>query len=59
MRLHAIIAASIPTLLALGCATTPPATSDGQLTGSSADHTSLFPADRTATLWVKGLACPY
>ncbi len=59
MRLRAVVATTIPTILAFGCETTPPAASDGQFAGSIADQSSLFPADRTATLWVKGLGCPY
>lgn len=58
MRLTAVLAATIPTILALGCET-PPAATEGQLVGSSAEHISVFPADRTAILWVKGLGCPY
>ncbi len=58
MRLPAVLAATIPMILALGCET-PLASTEGQLVGSSAEHISVFPADRTAILWVKGLGCPY
>ena len=59
MRLHTVIAATIPTALVLGCETMPASPNDAQPTGSSAEHSALSPAYRTATLWVKGLACPY
>ena len=59
MRLHAVIAATIPPMLVFGCATAPPATSTAAPTGSGAGHDLVFPAAHTATLWVKGLACPY
>ncbi len=58
MRLPAVLVATIPTILTLGCET-PRASMEGQLVGATAEHLSAFPADRTAVLWVKGLGCPY
>ena len=58
MRLPAVLAATIPTILAIGCETPLPPT-EGRLVGAIDAHIPAFPADRTAILWVKGLGCPY
>ena len=58
-----IIPPAAASLLLLGCQSSPPAASDGLNSGSGvisqADDASAFPATRTATLWVRGLACPF
>ncbi len=59
MRLHTVITAAMPTMLILGCETAPATSNDGLSNGPSTDRSSVFPAERTATLWVKGLGCPY
>lgn len=60
MKHHSMI---VPTaavsLLVVGCQSSPPAVSDAQISESPAGYAAAFPAARTATLWVKGLACPY
>ncbi len=38
---------------------TPPAAGDEPIAEATFDKALAFPAERTATLWVKGLACPY
>ena len=55
VRLRAIIAAVLPAVLGLGCATAP-ATDHA---ASTSDSVAEFPVERTATLWVKGMGCPY
>ena len=59
MRKHTVIAAAIPTMLVIGCEILPVTSRDSQSTGPSTDRSSIFPTERTATLWVKGLGCPY
>ena len=60
MKQHSmIVPAAAAVLLAAGCQSPPPAASDAQISRSSAYDAKAFPADRTATLWVKGLGCPY
>ena len=60
MRAHAIIAAAaLPALLVIGCQTSPAAVNERQVSSPSAEDADVFPVERTAILWVKGLACPY
>lgn len=60
-----IIPTAVATLLTAGCQTAPPSADDAQMSSvrsqaqSPSEEVAAFPADRTATLWVKGLACPY
>jgi len=60
-----IVPATFATLLTAGCQTTPrsaentQAPSDLSITRVPDEKVMAFPADRTATLWVKGLACPF
>ena len=60
-----IVPTAVATLLTAGCQTAPPSADDAQISGvpsqaqSPDEEATAFPADRTATLWVKGLACPY
>ncbi len=66
MRLHLkMVPTAVAAFLAAGCQSSQPPAGDAQLSSSSAEaktpveDPAAFPADRTATLWVKGLACPY
>ena len=60
MKPHSLIVPmAVATLLATGCQSSPPATGGVQNSSSPTEDATAFPADRTATLWVKGLACPY
>lgn len=60
MKQHSLIALpALATLLVAGCQSSPPATGGAHISSSPAEDATAFPADRTATLWVKGLACPY
>ena len=61
-----LVPTTVATLLAAGCQTAPSSTGDAQMSSVPTPQAQLpspetiaFPADRTATLWVKGLACPY
>lgn len=60
MRPHAkILPTTAAVLLIMGCQSSPPAAGNGPVSESGAASVEAFPADRTATLWVKGLGCPY
>lgn len=60
MKLHSfIVPTAVVTLLAAGCQISPPATGVAQISSSPTEDVTAFPDDRTATLWVKGLTCPY
>ena len=60
MKSHCLIVPmAVATLLATGCQSSPPATGGVLNSSSPTEDATAFPADRTATLWVKGLACPY
>jgi len=45
-------------IVASGCATTP-RVRDGDVPNVDVEPADAFSADRTAVLWVKGLACPF
>ncbi|MCH8823134.1 MAG: heavy-metal-associated domain-containing protein [Planctomycetes bacterium] len=60
MKQHSfIVPTALATLLVAGCQSSPQATDSAQIYSSPTDDATAFPAHRTATLWVKGLACPY
>ena len=62
---YLVVPTTVATLMAAGCQTTPRSAEDTQASSDSsisqvpAEKPAVFPADRTATLWVKGLACPF
>lgn len=62
---YLIVPTTVATLLAAGCQTTPSPAEDTQapsepsISQVPAEKPMVFPADRTATLWVKGLSCPF
>lgn len=58
MRSHTrVIPSAAATLLIMGCQGPSPSVGESSLAESANDDS--FATDRTATLWVKGLACPY
>ncbi len=60
MRSHSrLVPPAASALLVIGCQSLPPAVTDGQIAETQAEDALAFPAERTATLWVLGLACPY
>ena len=57
--LSKLVAVVAPALLVMGCRSSAPAATNGRIAVSAADRIPAFPAERTATLWVNGIACPY
>jgi copper chaperone CopZ len=64
-----IVPMAFAALIAAGCQSTPnaateeaqvaPPTVEATVASEPSAEAVAFPADRTATAWVKGLACPY
>jgi len=54
-----IVPSAVAALLAVGCQNAPPAAIDESVSQTALDPAIASAAERTATLWVKGMGCPF